>query len=106
MHAASLRPGGTIGTRRRRSISKPGPNYAPSDWTANEAAKSARSARRGHRGHIQKLSPQFRTIQICPKDLLATLREAERVVGRPLGSVGCWCGHSRAGEVDVRHQTA
>jgi len=39
---------------------------------------------------IVKLSPQFRTIQICPKDLLATLREAERVVGRPLGSVGCW----------------
>ena len=39
---------------------------------------------------IVKLSPRFRTIQICPKDLLATLREAERVVGRPLGSVGCW----------------
>ena len=34
---------------------------------------------------IVKLSPQFRTIQICPKDLLATLREAERTGGRPLG---------------------
>jgi len=52
--------------------------------------KSTRSAARGHRGHSQRLSPWFRTIQICPKDLLATLREAERAVDRRLGSVGRW----------------
>src|SRR5262249_42850460 len=56
--------------------------YAPSDWTASEAATSTRSARRGHRGHSQKLSPRFRTIQICPKDLLPTAREA-LACGRP-----------------------
>ena len=38
----------------------------------------------------RRLSARFRTIQICPKDLLATLWEAERAGGRPLGSVGCW----------------
>ena len=32
-------------------------------------------------------SEQFRS---APKDLLATLREAERAVDRRLGSVGCW----------------
>jgi hypothetical protein len=42
------------------------------------------------RSYSQKLSPRFRTTQICPKDLLATLREAERAVDRLLGSVGCW----------------
>src|SRR5215813_9170071 len=60
--------------------------YAPSDWTASEAATSTRSARRGHRGHSQKLSPRFRTIQICPKDLLPTAREA-LACGRPAARV-------------------
>jgi hypothetical protein len=52
-----------------------------------------------------RLSARFRTIQICPKDLLATLREAERAGGRRLGPSAAG-GHSRAGEADVRHQTA
>jgi hypothetical protein len=31
-------------------------------------------------------TPRFRTFQVCPKDLRAALRQAERIIG----SVGCW----------------
>jgi hypothetical protein len=33
---------------------------------------------------------RFRTIQVCPKDVPAVLRQAERPVDRPQGAVGCW----------------
>ena len=40
----------------------------------------------GWRHFEGRLTPRFRTIQVCPKDLRAVLRQA----GGAIGSVGCW----------------
>ncbi len=56
------------------------------------------------RVHSQKLSPRFRTIQVFPKDLPATLCEDERGEDRPLGLSAA--GHSRGEEAHVQHKTA
>src|SRR5262245_48956911 len=39
----------------------------------------------GWRHFEGRLTPPFRTIQVCPKDLASDLREAERAVSRPTG---------------------
>src|SRR6516164_2539725 len=40
-------------------------------------------SRRKHRIGASSAPPRFRTIQVCPKDLPALLRQAERAVDRP-----------------------
>src|SRR5258708_40290680 len=35
-------------------------------------------------------APRFRTFQVCPKDLPAAPRQAERAENRAHRSVGCW----------------
>jgi hypothetical protein len=39
-----------------------------------------------------RLTPRFRTIQVCPKDPASALRHAERAVNRPKGPVGARIG--------------
>src|SRR6476469_11044699 len=51
----------------------------PSTWLAMLSCSGWRHLR-GTRA-----KPRFRTIQVCPKDLPAALRQAERAVNRPPG---------------------
>ena len=50
----------------------------------------------GSRGRGSAASLRFRTIQVCPKDLPAHLRQIERAVSRPTAAQGGWRHFGRA----------
>ena len=57
----------------------------------------------GRRHFEGRLTPRFRTIQVCPKDLPSALRQAERAVNRPNGPVRKASGRMVP---NARHKTA
>ena len=50
----------------------------------------------GSRGRGSAASLRFRTIQVCPKDLPAHLRQVERAVSQPTAAQGGWRHSGRA----------
>src|SRR3984893_11399632 len=59
----------------------------------------------GSTGGVGSNPPRFRTIQVCPKDLPGTLRQAERAINRASGPVAT-TPDDRGGSPHVRHEAA
>ena len=51
-------------------------------------------------------APRFRTFQVCPKDLPAAPRQAERAENRAHRSVGCWWSLLGGRKTHVPHEAA
>src|ERR1700746_1508464 len=51
-------------------------------------------------------APRFRTFQVCPKDLPAARRQAERAENRAHKSVGCWWSLLGGRKTHVPHEAA